>query len=132
MTWFTIEIGGVAAPGGSATGMDGRDGWTVLAGAVAPGVAAAFVLLGRRPMAAKVLFLAAGGVTTIVAVAGVLDAASKDHEVEEAFGIPADRVSASVGPGLWFVALGGVSELAAGAIARIPADEDDAGSEFHP
>ena len=33
--WFTIEIGGIAAPGGSATGWEGRDGRTVLAAAVA-------------------------------------------------------------------------------------------------
>ena len=123
MTWFTIEIGGVPAPGGSATGMEGRDGWTVIAGAVASIVAAGLLLLRRNPMAAKVLFLAAGCVTTIVAVAGILDATSKDHEVEEAFGIPADRVSASVGAGLWFVALGGISELAAGALSRAATEE---------
>ncbi|HTH07041.1 MAG TPA: hypothetical protein VL916_14275 [Ilumatobacteraceae bacterium] len=123
MTWFTIEIGGIAAPGGSATGMEGRDGWTVLAAAVASFVAAGLLLLRRNPMAAKVMLLVAGGVTTIVAVAGVIDASGKDHEVEEAFGIPADRVSASVGAGLWFVALGGVAELTAGAISRHGADE---------
>jgi hypothetical protein len=125
MAWFTIEIGGIPAPGGSATGMEGRDGWTVVAGAVASIVAAAFLVLRRNPMAAKVLFLAAGCVTTIVAIAGILDATSKDHEVEEAFGIPADRVSASVGAGLWFVALGGISELAAGTVSRATTEESE-------
>jgi hypothetical protein len=125
MTWFTIEIGDIASPGGSATGMEGRDGWTVVACAVAALVAAALVVLQRNPMAAKVLFLAAGCITTVVAIAGILDATSKDHEVEEAFGIPADRVSASVGAGLWFVALGGISELAAGALSKATSDETE-------
>jgi hypothetical protein len=124
MTWFTIDIGGLAAPGGSATGMEGRDGWTVMGGAVAAAVAAALVLLRRRPMGAKVLLLVAGGVTTIVAVAGILDATGKDHEVERAFGISSDRVSAEVGIGLWLVAAGGLAELAAGAAARSIVDED--------
>lgn len=125
MTWYTIEIGGITAPGGSTTGWEGRDGLTVLAGAVAAGAGVALVLLGRRPMTAKVLFLAAGGITTIVAAAAVIDATSKDHEVEEAFGIPADRVSAEVGTGLWFVALGGISELAAGVLSRSSVDDDE-------
>lgn len=127
MTWFTIEIGGLAAPGGSATGMEGRDGWTVMAGAVAAAVAAALVFLQRRPMAAKVLLLVAGGVTTIVAIAGILDATGKDHEVERAFGISSDRVSAEVGIGLWLVAAGGLAELAAGAAARSDIDEGGLG-----
>ena len=49
---------------------------------------------------------------------------ARTDEVEEAFGIPADRVSAEVGTGLWFVALGGISELAAGVLARSSAEEE--------
>ena len=120
LTWFTIEIGGIAAPGGSATGLEGRDGRTVLAAAVVSLLAAGFVAVGRRVFAAKVALLAAGAVTAIVAIAGIVDATAKDEEVEDEFGIPADRVVADVGTGLWVVAVGGVSLLAAGATVTPP------------
>jgi hypothetical protein len=116
LTWFTIEIGGVAAPGGSATGLEGRDGRTVLAAAVVSLLAAGLIATGRRRVAAKVTLLAAGAVTAIVAVAGIADATAKDEEVEDEFGIPADNVVADVGPGLWVVAVAGASLVAAGAI----------------
>ena len=114
-TWFTIEIGGVAAPGGSATGLEGRDGRTVLAAALVALLAAGFVAVGRRHFAAKIAMLAAGAITAIVAVAGIVDATAKDDEVEEEFGIAAERVAAEVGIGLWVVAISGVALLAAGA-----------------
>jgi hypothetical protein len=120
LTWFTIEIGGVAAPGGSATGLEGRDGRTVLAAAVVAVVAAALVATGRRRLAAKVALLAAGAVTAIVAVAGIVDATAKDEEVEDEFGISADRVAAEVGTGLWVVAVAGVALVAAGAAVENP------------
>ncbi len=113
-TWFTIEINGIAAPGGSATGLEGRDGRTVLACAVVALVAAGLVATGRRHFAAKIALLAAGAVTAIVAIAGIVDATAKDDEVEEEFGIPAVRVAAEVGVGLWVVAVAGASLLAAG------------------
>ena len=118
LTWFTIEIGGIAAPGGSATGLEGRDGRTVLAAALVALVAAALVATGRRRVAAKVALLAAGAVTAIVAVAGIADATAKDEEVEDRFGIPADRVVAEVGPGLWVVGVAGISLVAAGAVVE--------------
>jgi hypothetical protein len=118
MTWYTIAVGGIAGPGGSATGLEGRDGRTVLAAAVVALGAAALVAVGRRRTVAKVALLAAGAVTSIVAVAGIVDAISKDEEVESEFGIPADRVVAEVGAGLWLVAAGGVGLLAAGAAAE--------------
>ena len=114
LTWFTIEIGGIAAPGGSATGLEGRDGRTVLAAAVVALLAAGFVAVGRRVMAAKVALLAAGAVTAIVAIAGIVDATAKDEEVEDEFGIPADRVAAEVGTGLWVVSVAAIALLAAG------------------
>ena len=92
LTWFTIEIGGVTAPGGSATGLEGRDGRTVLAAGVVALLAAGALSFRARRVAAKVALLAAGLVTTVVAVAGIVDAPSKDEEVEDEFGIPADRV----------------------------------------
>lgn len=120
LSWFTIEIGGIAGPGGSATGLDGRDGRTVLAAAVVAVIAAGFIALGRRRLAAKVALLAAGAVTAIVAVAGIVDATAKDEEVEDEFGISADRVVAEVGTGLWVVGVAGVALLAAGAAAENP------------
>lgn len=120
LTWFTIEIGGISAPGGSATGLEGRDGRTVLAAAVVALLAAGFIAVGRRVFAAKVALLAAGAVTAIVAVAGIADATAKDEEVEDEFGIPADRVVADVGAGLWVVAVAGAALLAAGATVTPP------------
>ena len=115
LTWYTIEIAGIAAPGGSATGIEGRDGRTVLAAAIVALLAAGLIATGRRRVVAKVALLAAGAVTAIVAVAGIVDATAKDEEVQDEFGIPADRVAAEVGTGLWVVAVAGISLLAAGA-----------------
>lgn len=118
LEWFTIAIGGIAAPGGSATGLEGRDGRTVLACAMVALVAAALVVLDRRRVAAKVALIAAGGITLIVAAAGIVDALAKDEEVEDEFGIASERVVAEVGDGLWVVAVAGVALLAAGAAVR--------------
>jgi hypothetical protein len=125
LTWYTITIGDVTAPGGSANGLDGRDGQTLLGAAAVAVVAAVLVVIGRRRVAAKVGLLAAGTITVVVAVAGLVDATSKDEEVEEEFGIPTDRVDAELGPGLWVVAAGGVALVVAGALVAIP---DDGGS----
>jgi hypothetical protein len=121
LDWSTIEIGGLAAPGGSATGWEGRDGRTVVAGAVAGLVAAALVGLGSRKLAPKIALVVAGGVTAVIAFAGIIDTSGKADAVQEEFAIPADRVSATVGAGAWLVALGGVVEVAAGVLARSPA-----------
>ena len=118
MTWFTIQIGGVSAPGGSATGLEGRDGRTVLAAGIIGLIAAGAIAVRVRRVAAKVALLAAGAVTTIVAIAGIVDATAKDEEVEDEFGIPADRVAADVGTGLWVVAVAGVALIAAGAVVE--------------
>jgi hypothetical protein len=118
MTWFTIQIGGVAGPGGSQTGLEGRDGRTVLAAGVIALLAAGLLAIGRRRLLAKVALVAAGAVTSIVAVAGIVDALGKDEEVEDAFGIPADRVVAEVGAGLWCVAAAGALLLTAGVLAE--------------
>jgi hypothetical protein len=120
LNWYTIEIGGVAAPGGSATGLDGRDGRTVLAAAVVALLAAALVALGRRVVTAKMALLAAGAVVLIVAVAGIVDALAKDEEVEDEFGIEAERVVADVGTGLWSVAVAGIALVTAGAAVTTP------------
>ncbi len=51
--WYTISIAGITAPGGSATGWDGRDGRTVVAGAAICAVAAVLVALDSRRLAPK-------------------------------------------------------------------------------
>lgn len=115
LRWYTIAIAGIAGPGGSATGLEGRDGRTVLGAGIVALAAAALVAIGRRRTVAKVALLVTGAVTAIVAVANIVDARAKDEEVQEEFGIPADRVAAEVGPGLWLVAAGGAAMLVAGA-----------------
>lgn len=118
LDWFTIEIGGVAAPGGSATGWDGRDGRTVLAGAVVTAVAAGLVILGSRRLAPKIALIVAGGVTAVIAVAGIVDTNGKADAVRDEFAIPADRVRSEIGAGLWLVAGAGLAEIAAGLATR--------------
>lgn len=121
LDWFTISVGDVTGPpGGSATGWEGRDGRTVLAGAVVALVAAALTLLGSRRLSPKIALVVAGGVTAVIAVAGILDTSGKEGAVQDEFAIPADRVTSEVGTGLWLVALGGALELAGGLVARTP------------
>lgn len=118
LTWYRIELGGVTAPGGSATGFGGRDGLTVAAAAVLGAVVAVALLLGRRDLWCKVLLLVAGGVVIVISAAGIVDASSKADKVSDEFGIPAGRIEAEVGPGLWLVLAGGATHLAAGSLVR--------------
>ena len=118
LDWFAIEVGGLTAPGGSATGWEGRDGRTVVAGAVICVVSALLILLGSRKLAPKIALVVAGGVTAVIAIAGVLDTSGKADKVQEEFAISADRVQAEVGTGLWLVTLGGIIEVAAGMSSR--------------
>jgi hypothetical protein len=120
LDWFTIEIGGVTAPGGSATGWEGRDGRTVLAGAVVSFVAAALVVLGSKRLAPKIALIVAGGVTAVIAIAGIVDTTGKADSVADEFAIPADRINAAVGSGLWLVTAAGLAEVLAGVIVRPP------------
>lgn len=120
LDWFTISIGGVTAPGGSATGWEGRDGRTVLAGAVVSTVSAVLIVLGSRRLAPKIALIVGGFVTAVIAVAGILDTQGKEDAVQDEFAIAAGRVIAEVGPGLWLVAGAGIVEVAAGVAARQP------------
>ena len=116
--WYTISIAGITAPGGSATGWEGRDGRTVVAGAAICVVASALVALDTRRLAPKLALFATGVATLVIAAAAIVDTTGKAEQVEQEFAIPAGRVTASVGPGLWIVALGGALELAGGAVAH--------------
>jgi hypothetical protein len=116
--WYTISIAGVTAPGGTATGWEGRDGRTVVAGAAIVAVAAALVALDSRRLAPRLSMVVVGFITTVIAVAGIVDTTGKAAQVEREFAIPAGRVSAQVGAGLWLVALGALLELAGGIAAH--------------
>lgn len=116
LTWFRIEIGGVVGPGGEETGWDGRDGKTVVAGAVLAAVAALLAAIPWREGVAKVVLLVTGGVSAVVAVAGIVDASSKAAQVEAEFALAPGRVLAEVGPGLWLVGVAGIVELAAAVV----------------
>jgi hypothetical protein len=118
LTWYRIELGGVTAPGGSATGFEGRDGLTVAGAAVVGAIVAVALLVGRRDLWCKVLLLVAGGVAVVISVAGIVDASSKAEKVSDEFGIPAGRIEAEVGPGLWLVLTGGTTHLVAGSVVR--------------
>jgi hypothetical protein len=118
--WFTIRIGGVVAPGGSATGWEGRDGRTVLAAAGVCVVAAVLVAFDTRRLAPKVALIVAGFVTAVIAIAGILDTRGKAEKVRDEFAIAPDRVVAEIGPGLWLVATAGIAEVAAGVAAPNP------------
>jgi hypothetical protein len=118
--WYTITIAGITAPGGSATGWEGRDGRTVLAGAAVSVVAAAFVAFDTKRLWPKIALIVAGFVTGVIAVAGILDTSNKAEKVQDEFAIQSDRVSAEVGAGLWLVAVGAIVELAGGVAARQP------------
>jgi hypothetical protein len=118
LSWYEIVVAGFLAPGGSLTGWEGRDGWTVVAGAVVAIAVALLLLAGQRRLAWRVALLVAGAITAIVAFAGVADARSKGEKVQDEFGIPAGRVAADIGTGLWLVAVAGVAELAAGVVVR--------------
>lgn len=120
LDWFTIEVGGITAPGGAATGWEERDGRTVVAGAVVAAIASMLILLGSRKLAPKFALVIAGGVTVVIALAGILDTSGKASAVEDEFAIPADRVVAEVGVGAWLVAAAGIVEFAAGITARTP------------
>jgi hypothetical protein len=91
-----------------------------VAGAVVSVVSAGLVVLGSRKLAPKIALIVAGGVTAVIAIAGILDASGKAEEVQDEFAIAAERVQAEIGPGLWLVVLGGLVEIAAGVLARSP------------
>jgi hypothetical protein len=116
--WYTISIAGVTAPGGTATGWEGRDGRTVVAGAVVCAVASVLVALDTRRLAPKLSLVIAGFITAVIAVAGIVDTTGKAEQVEREFAIPAGRVVARVEAGLWLVAVGAVLELAGGVAAH--------------
>lgn len=118
MTWYRIELGGVTAPGGEATGFEGNDGLTVAVAAGVGALVAVALLFGRRDLWCKVLLLVAGGVTVVISAAGIVDASAKADKVSDEFGVPAGRIAAEVGPGLWLVLAGGATDLAAGSVVR--------------
>jgi hypothetical protein len=117
-TWLRILIGGEVGTGGSSTGWAGQDGRTVLVTGVVTGVVALGLLLGRRDGWLKSALLVSGAVDVVVAVANMVSAGSKAHDIQVQFGIPSDQISAEIGLGLWLVLIGGLAQLLAGLLAR--------------
>jgi hypothetical protein len=118
LTWFEIEIDGLAAPGSFQSGLAGRDGRTVLAAGVVTAVVGALFAFGRAEAWLKLTLLVTGGVITIIALVNLVDASSKADRLGEDFGVPRAALSAGAGPGLWVLLVAGAATLAAGLIAR--------------
>jgi hypothetical protein len=116
--WLRIRIAGFVAPGSAQTGWNGGDGRTIVMAAVAAGLTAAALWIGRRELWLKITLLITGGVTVVIAIVHMVDVGSKARDIEVQFGIPAGDVRAQVGVGLYLVVLGGVGMLVAGLQAR--------------
>jgi hypothetical protein len=86
--------------------------------AVAAGLTAAALWVGRRELWLKVTLLITGGVTVVIAIVHMVDVGSKARDIEVQFGIPATDVRAQIGVGLYLVVVGGAGMLIAGLQAR--------------
>ncbi len=118
LTWVKISVDGRSGPGSLATGLDGRDGRTVLVVGLLAVLVGLALLIGRGDGRLKPALWVTGGITTVIAVVAIADVEAKAGLLEKRFGVPSDSVAASVGAGLWLVALGGASMLVAGLFAR--------------
>lgn len=118
MTWVRISLDGRSGPGSLASGLDGRDGRTVLVAGIVAVLVGLALLAGRGDGWLKAALWITGGITTVIAIVDIADAGAKAGVLEKRFGIPTDELTASVGFGLWLVAAGGVGMLAAGLVAR--------------
>jgi hypothetical protein len=118
LTWFEIEIDGLATPGSFQSGLAGRDGRTVVAAGAIAAIVAVLLAIGRREAWLQLTLLVAGGVTTIIALVNLVDASSKADRLHDEFGVVTDALSARPGPGLWLLLVSGVATLAAGLAAR--------------
>jgi hypothetical protein len=128
LSWVQIVVAGHAGPGSLASGVDGRDGVTVLVvGALAAAVGLA-LLLGRGDAWLKVALFIAGGIITIIGIVDTVDVRNKAEGIEERFGIADGVVTARVGIGLWLVLAAGVALLVAASLARRPAPVSPRGS----
>jgi hypothetical protein len=118
LPWIQIEIAGHSGPGSLATGLDGRDGITVLVVGVLAAVAGLLLVAGRGDAWLKLGLFVTGGVITIIGVVDIVDVQNKADALERRYGVPEGVVTASVGVGLWIVLAAGVVLLVAGLLAR--------------
>jgi hypothetical protein len=128
LTWIQVEVAGRSGPGSTATGLDGRDGITVLVAGILAAAAGIALLLRRGDGWLKVGLFAAGGVITVIGIVDIVDVRSKAEALEDRYGIPEAAVTATVGVGLWLVLAAGVALLVAAVLARraaAPAVEPD-------
>ncbi len=118
LTWVRISVEGRSGPGSLATGLDGRDGRTVMVVGLLAVLLGLVLLAGRGDGWLKAGLWITGGITTVIAIVDIADVGAKANLLEKRFGIPTDSVAANVGIGLWLVAIGGVAMLVAGLVAR--------------
>ncbi|MGH9188240.1 MAG: hypothetical protein ACRD0U_20930 [Acidimicrobiales bacterium] len=118
LTWIRVEIDGATAPGSFTTGLQGRDGRTIVAAGVVALIVAGLLAIGRRAPWLPVALLVVGGVATVIAIVTIAEASAKANRIEDTFGIPAGSVVSRPGLGLWLVLLAGGLMLAGGVLAR--------------
>jgi hypothetical protein len=120
LSWVQIVVAGHAGPGSLASGIDGRDGVTVLVVGALAAVVGVILLLGRGDPWLKVALFIAGGIVTIIGIVDIVDVRNKAEGIEERFGVADGVVTARVGIGLWMVLAAGIALLVAGSLARRP------------
>jgi hypothetical protein len=102
----------------SVSGIEGGDGWLVIALAVAPLVFAIRKLASRARVPA-IATIVLGAIALVVALFEIADASSKVDDFNENVGGSAD---ADVGLGLFLVLVGAGLLLAGGIVARVRQD----------
>ncbi|MEO7555422.1 MAG: hypothetical protein ABIV94_02295 [Acidimicrobiales bacterium] len=117
-TWLRVTVAGFSGPGGTQSGWDGRDGWTVAVTAAVAAAAGLALLIGRREAWVPNLLILTGGITVVIAAVNVAGASAKADDIHLRYDIAASDVSAHVGVGLWLVALAGAGILAGALLAH--------------
>jgi hypothetical protein len=125
LPWIQISVAGHAGPGSLATGLEGRDGVTVLVVGVLAALIGLMLVAGRGDAWLKLGLFVTGGVVTIIGIVDIVDVQSKADALERRYGVRDGVVTASVGVGLWVVLAAGVILLVAGLLARrsLPLEE---------
>jgi hypothetical protein len=117
-TWLRVTVSGFGGPGSSQSGWDGRDGWTVAVTAAVTAGCGIAILLGRKEAWLPNLLILSGAVTVIIAVVNVAGAGSKADDIHLRYSILPTDVHASIGIGVWLVAVAGVGTLAGALFAH--------------
>jgi hypothetical protein len=117
-TWLHVTVNGFGGPGSSQSGWDGRDGWTVAVTAAVAAACGLALLVGRREAWLPNLLILAGTISVVIAVVNVAGAGSKADDIHLRYAIVPGAVHASVGIGVWMVALAGIGTLVGALLAH--------------